>query len=271
GKSILCEKPFTLSSEIAEHLYKEARAAGIVHAVDFEFRELPALKLIKKRLEDGTVGEIKNAKIIWLVGFWADPERPWRWQCDRDAGGGVLGALGVHLFDMVEWFFGPVKKLRAEMDISIKNRTDVSGTLREVTAEDHADIELVCENGISVKMLLSNAERSGAGLSMDIQGHRNSIFLRSTSQEYGRGLQVMEGGNEKESRLLQTAEDIPVQVDSRVPPFHALAGRLVHAILKKHISFHPSFFEGMRAQMIREAALQSSSAGGWVEIAERVP
>jgi len=268
GKSVLCEKPFTNSSGVAQNLYDAAQNAGIVHAVDFEFRELPAIKSIKEKIETGNIGKNRSAEISWLVGFWADPERPWRWQCDRSAGGGVTGALGVHMFDIVEWFFGPVKELKAETLISIKKRKDISGISREVTAEDHASIELICETGIPIKIILSNSEPAGTGLSMNIRGDKGIIKLESSTQEYGRGLKVKEVADEKSLKFVELPADIAAGLDSRIPPFQSLAGRLVKAILKKETLFQPSFLAGLRAQKIREAVLESSASGKWVKVDE---
>jgi len=271
-KSVLCEKPFTLSAPQARSLLREAERSGIVHAIDFEFRELSALQLLRERLKSGSIGPVRSAELRWRVGTWADPLRPWSWQCDRSQGGGVLSALGVHLFDSAEWLLGPIRKLRATIGISISERPDiVTGKMKPVTGEDHVFIEMRGEGDIPVTITLSNVDAAGTGLEVDIHGGHGALLLRSGSQEYGRGLRVTETHHGEEPRSLPAANDVPESVDSRIPPFRSLASRLIATVRKGDGGFCPSFFEGMRAQMIREAALQSSSAGGWVEIAERVP
>ena len=52
----------------------------------------------------------------------ANPDRPWNWYSDEDSGGGVLGALGTHAFDMIHWLIGPTHSLSAINSTSIKER-----------------------------------------------------------------------------------------------------------------------------------------------------
>ena len=40
------------------------------------------------------------------MGSRSDPKRAWNWYSLEEKGGGVIGALGTHAFDMLNWFFG---------------------------------------------------------------------------------------------------------------------------------------------------------------------
>lgn len=272
GKDVLCEKPFALNSLEARNLLSEAEKSGIVHSVDFEFRELPAFKMLKSQLEGRRIGTIQSAEFKWIVGTWADPKRPWRWQCDRSLGGGVLNALGVHLFDTAEWLFGPIRKIRAKTGIKVSQRPDaITGGMKPITGEDHAVIQMSGEKGMSVGIVLSNVDPAWPGLEMDIRGENGTLVLRSSSQAYGRGLSVEEIMNGKEPKVLLAAKDSPIGIDSRIPPFQSLASRLIAAVRKRDKDFRPSFYEGLRAQMLQEGALASAATGNWVEIAGPVP
>lgn len=266
GKHVLCEKPFTMSSASAKALLKEANAMGIVHAVDFEFRELPALRFLLSRLMTGCTGRMQSAEFRWIVGTWANPERPWRWQCDHEQGGGVLTALGVHLFNSAEWMCGPLQKLRAQTDITITHRLDEQKVEKAVTSEDSASIDLIGTYNVPVHLELSNVDPKGDGLSIDIRGEKSSLFLRSSSQAYGSGLRVLEGADMTTAKEIYR-DPVPLsEVDQRIPPFQALASRLLTAIRENDRTFSPSFQDGVRAQLFLEGVHASATTISWVDM-----
>lgn len=266
GKHILCEKPFTLSVAAAKELLKEANAGHIIHATDFEFRELPAFKFFMSRLMTGVTGRIVYGELRWLVGTWADEKRPWRWQCDRDQGGGVLTALGVHLYNLAESFLGTLDKVQATTGITIIERKDEDGKKQPVTSEDHATIELKGKYGIPVRILLSNVDPKGSGFGITVRGEKGVLLLESTSQEYGSGLRVREGANPDAAKVVYEDPKPEAGVDARIPPFQALAQRLIAAIKEDDRTFGPSFQDGVRAQMFLESVRASAETQSWVDI-----
>lgn len=265
GKHVLCEKPFTMSVSAAKTILKEANTAGIIHATDFEFRELPALKFFVSRLMTGVTGRIVYGELRWLVGTWADPKRVWRWQCDKDQGGGVLGALGVHLFNAAESMLGTLDKVQAETGILITERKDENGDKKAVTSEDHATIELKGKYGIPVRLLLSNVDAKGTGFGITVRGEKGVLLLESTSQEYGSGLRVREGANPDAATIVYE-DPKPASGDARIPLFQAFAKRLLTAVHTDDRTFSPSFQDGVRAQMFLEGVRASAETRTWVDI-----
>lgn len=266
GKHILCEKPFTMSSSAAKGLLKVANASHIIHATDFEFRELPALKFLLSRLMAGSTGRIVFAELKWIVGTWAYPKRPWRWQCDKAQGGGVLTALGVHLYNVAESILGPLDKVQATTGITITERKDDDGTKKPVTSEDHAMIELKGKYGIPVRMVLSNVDPKGTGLSITVRGEKGMLLLESTSQEYGSGLRVREGATPDSAKVVYEDPAPTPGIDARIPQFQALAARLITAIKEDDRTFGPSFQDGVRAQFFLEGVRASIEARSWVDM-----
>jgi predicted dehydrogenase len=260
GKALLCEKPLTLTAKDAQMLLEKAQAADIVHATDFEFRELPAWQLLHQRIKNGSIGNIKSAKLNWITGSWSNPARPWGWQCDETVGGGIISALGVHLFDAAEWLVGSASSLKATTKIKIAERPDAHGSMKKVTAEDTADIEMKTTNDVPVSIGLSNVAPSEPGVLIQIDGDKGTLLLQSTSKDYGRSFRLTENG-----KILMEDETI-YEGDARIPPFTKLAIRLIKAVREHDTGFSPSLMEGVRTQMIREAVLQANKTGNWVNI-----
>ena len=54
----------------------------------------------------------------------------------------MLNALGSHLLDLARWMVGRIDALTAQLQIGHLYRTDAAGAVRQVTADDHAQVLL---------------------------------------------------------------------------------------------------------------------------------
>ncbi len=262
GKSVLCEKPFTLNSLQAKKLLAAAGTREIVHGIDFEFRQLPALQFLQKQLTGNYAETVRMIDMEWTVGTWADTTRLWRWQCDARQGGGVLSALGVHLFDAAEWLLGPIVSLQSSIGTKISQRKDAGGVARQVTSEDHAMIHIKFDKGVTGNIHLSNVDEHGRGLQISVHTDRRILRLESASQNYGNGLYVTEIAGSKSSIVFE--EKASTGIDARIPLFQKIASQFCIAVREKDVKFSPSFREGVRTQLLREATI--ASKGNWIDI-----
>jgi len=101
GKPLLLEKPVALEAAAIEELQRLALARNLAVAVDFEYRAVPLFQQLAALLERDVLGTPWLVKFDWLMGSRADGRRPWSWYSSAAAGGGVLGALGTHAFDIL--------------------------------------------------------------------------------------------------------------------------------------------------------------------------
>jgi hypothetical protein len=122
GKHLLLEKPVTLSAEDAADLQRLALQRGLTVAVDFEYRAVPLFQQLAQLLSQGAVGTPWLVKLDWLMSSRANPSRPWSWYSQASAGGGVIGALGTHAFDMLHWLVGPTRGMHALLSTAIRER-----------------------------------------------------------------------------------------------------------------------------------------------------
>jgi predicted dehydrogenase len=66
GKHVLCEKPLAATAAEGERMYRAATAAGVVHAVDFNYRKVPAVRFIAKLIREGRIGEVRQFRGVFL-------------------------------------------------------------------------------------------------------------------------------------------------------------------------------------------------------------
>ncbi len=92
GAHVYCEKPFTRTLAEADDLLALAQHTGRRIAVAHQGRNAPATLLLKRRLDEGVIGELLEIRA--------------HGKQDKRAGGEDLVVLGTPTFDLVRYFAG---------------------------------------------------------------------------------------------------------------------------------------------------------------------
>lgn len=121
GSHVFIEKPLARTTEEARDMVETAESAGVSIGVDHTLRYHPEMRTLKERYDDGTLGHVPLCFISRINNGPFDSPPPNEpipdWQLNADlTGGGALIDLGVHLFDLLEWFFGSMEVRHAELD-----------------------------------------------------------------------------------------------------------------------------------------------------------
>lgn len=270
-KAVLCEKPLAMNAAQAARMLEAARRASVPHMVDFEFREIPAWRFAKQLLDKGELGSLRHVNVTWTVQSWADSTRPWSWKADRAQGGGILGALGVHVFDYIEWLLGPVRSLAAQLSTRVANRPDESGVWKTVDSEDCCHVLLELHDQTPINIAVSTVAPMGKGHWIECYGEDKVIVIGSSNlSDYGKGFTVWEG-----TPGSPHAQEVPLPAeyqferefsDGRVAPFARVAQRFIDAIVKREVDARPSFDDGLRAQVLLDAAVEAHKARRWIDV-----
>jgi predicted dehydrogenase len=138
GKAVICEKPFATSYAEGFQALEAARRAGVLNAVGFNYRRLPAVSLMKRMIDEGAIGQLQLWRGCWLSDEFADPDTPFDWRFDRRTGGTTIADLGSHLIDMAIWMAGDIAEISAQSETFVKERADPEkpGTNQPVTIDD---------------------------------------------------------------------------------------------------------------------------------------
>ncbi len=271
GKHLLLEKPMTLKAEETRHLYELARERNLIATPDFEFRFIPAWQLLKEYLQRDYAGKIRLIKADWLVSSRADPNRPWNWYSRRETGGGILGAVGSHLFDYLYWLFGPITRVWSYLNCAIPERPDplAGNEMKLVTAEDTCLLMLELAGGIPCQASLSSVTYNGRGHWLEIYGDEGTLVLGSDNQkDYVHGFRLLAApkGETLEEIEIPKRLDFPqVFADGRLAPFIRVVDRWVESI-EKGQSLAPSLKEGYYSQLLMELTHLSHERGCAVDV-----
>jgi len=134
GKHVLCEKPIARTADEAIKMIASADKAGVILATAFPCRFIPAMREIKRMIDDGDVGPIRAIRGtnhgMMPGGWFVDEER---------SGGGAVIDHTVHVADLMRWFLSSeVKEVYAEVDTLFYN----------MPADDTGMLSLAFENGV---------------------------------------------------------------------------------------------------------------------------
>ena len=269
NKNILLEKPVALDSREIEELQIIALKNNLSVCVDFEYRGVPLFLQTKEILNNHLLGDIYLIKLDWLMGSRSDPEREWNWYSSKEKGGGVIGALGTHAFDILHWFFGDIKKVSGKISTSIKSRPEPrSGEMHEVTSEDiclaNIEIKSFSEESIPCQLSLSSISKSGRGFSMEVYGSEGSLFLSSNNQKdyvHGFNLNLIDKSNQiKAIRANERYKFKKTWLDGRIAPVKYIHNLWSQSI-KNKTPVIPGLREGLQSQRVCEAIKVSSETG----------
>ncbi len=272
GKHILCEKPTALNSEEAHALLEAASAKGIVHAVDYEMRFLPANAYCKELIEEDYTGSLLRADVTMIT------EHPWgehgNWVVQDERGGGVLMELGTHFVDTLRWWFGETSAVLAGRrthypSVRVPGSTEKGNgkTLRmAVSGDDAFWCVLQFARGGEALLTFVTGARHDPGWTVGVYGQTGSLVIQSGQ------LSAMREGD-REMGLLPIPKRLELGTNPNDPLMWGMVRLIERAAWKinevpESLPF-PDFRDGLALARIVDAIRRSSDERRWVEVDSR--
>lgn len=268
-KHVICDKPLAMNGEEAAELYRLAEAAAVKHVTFVPYRFSPASVAMKTAAGAGQMGRVVSVTATWGVDMRDEPLR-WRFQ-RKLAGPGVIGDLGAHVFDLITWWVGPVRRVLGRCKTLVPIRpAEVGGRRRKVDVPDECWTLLeFASAGIGSAKLSWNAKR---GQLIEIEGDRGELVYQSPSL-----LQWLRGRGEfapsaKLALVPDSAHvaDLPMRTEEFARPEAAL-GRMFRDVVSylrgdEKPECVATFKEGTQVLRVIDAIEDSNRTGKWVEL-----
>ena len=148
GKHVLCEKPLGMNADESRQMWHAAKAAGVVHMCGFNYRFVPAIRLMRQIIQEDRLGRIYHFRARYLQDWLVDPTFRMTWRLDGEqAGTGAIGDLGTHIIDLARFLIGELTTIGAITTTFIKERETADGGRRPVTVDDAFAASVTFENG----------------------------------------------------------------------------------------------------------------------------
>ena len=280
GKPIYCEKPLAMNVAEAREIASAAGQAGVQIGMTFNYRFLPAIMRAYSLIQDGALGQIYRFQAEYLHTGYEDPQRPLSWRLDKaKSGGGALVDLGAHLIDLMRYLLGEFEAVRALTKTFIPERPLSRGSQEtgKVTVDDAAWLQVQLHNG---GMGTIEASRFATGildeLRFEICGEKGALRFNLMDGNwlywYDATRKGGDFGGERGWQRLDTLQQYP---GASIPTPRSIIGwQRPHAenqyqFLKAIVtgkSFRPNVIDGLRAQLILDAAYKSAATGEWVNV-----
>jgi len=270
GKHVVCDKPLALNREEGERLLREAEERGLKHVTFVPYRFSPASLAMKQAIQEGRLGRIIGMRATWAVDMKAEPLR-WRFQ-RKLSGPGVVADLGAHIFDLMLWWAGPVRRALGKCRTFVPERpAEAGGRMRPVDVPDecYALLEFA-EAGVGSANLSWNAKRDQR---IEVEGERGALIYESPSLLQwlsGRGAFAPRVTFVSPSPSGRTSElDLP-RKESFSTPERALADMFADIVSYLRGEEKPdqvaTFADGLSALEVVDAVVSSDTGGAWVEV-----
>lgn len=277
GKPVYCEKPLALNGGEARQVAAAARAAGVPVGLTFNYRFIPAVIRAGELLAEGALGEIYTFRADYLHTGYQDPLRPMSWRMRRaQSGGGALVDLGAHVIDLVRCLLGEFASVQCITRTFVTERPVAAGSpeLESVDVDDAAWLQARLASGAEGSLHVSRfATGTVDDLSFEIYGRSGALRFNLMDPNWlywydGRRPAGPRGGELGWTRL-ETAARYP---GAATPPARAPLGwARTHAenqftflrALHQGLPFRPDVTDGLRTQLVIDAAYASAASGVW--------
>ena len=279
GKAVHCEKPLGLTGAEALAMMRAAQAARTPTMVGFNYRQNPACSLAREIIAGGELGEIYSVRGTHCEDWAADVSLPLGWKTRRaTAGYGAIGDVGSHITCILEYLLGPMARVSGTVRTVHPRRPASAGSAEMVDVETDDEARWLVEFASGV-MGSVEASRVAVGrqmaLTYEITGTRGALYF---TQERMSELQLFQWDGRSRARAgfrtLLLGPEHPDYGRFCQGPGHGVGfndqktvecARFMQAI-SDGTRPSPDFAEAAHVNLVLDAVLHSSSAGGWVSI-----
>jgi predicted dehydrogenase len=257
-----------------------AVTAGVFGMVGFTYRRVPAIQLMRRIVQAGDIGEIRQVRAQYLQDWLADPTAPMSWRLDRDvAGSGALGDLASHIVDAVQFVTGQhVTRVTGITRTFVERRPWSSDraddTTGAVTVDDATAFLATLDGGA---MATFEATRVASGrknaLRIEVSGSTGTVAFDLEDLNYLQYFRTDDGPTAGFRRVMVTEPDHPY-IAAWWPAGHSLGyehafshqvADLVEDIGQQRQP-RPSFTDGYQVQLVLDAVERSAATDAWVSI-----
>ena len=177
GHAVICEKPLATNYAAAATARDAVSAAGVHHAIGFNYRRLPAVALLAEMIERGELGEVRLWRGTWLSDEFVDPDIPFDWRFDAAMGGTTIADLGSHLVDLATWMLGPISEVTATSSTFVGERRFGEG-MRHVEIDDASSALIHFASGVQGTMEVARvAPRRPCDFVVEVNGSKGTAVF----------------------------------------------------------------------------------------------
>lgn len=241
GKAVLCEKPLAMNADECRRMVKAAKAAGVKFGVAQVFRFEDSVKFVREQVATGALGKVVLARAAFAYLGRGSARK---WINDRAIGGGTIADVGVHCIDALRYVLqDEVVRVQAlTMSDEASGDVDASGAL-------------VLQFKGGTLATVSVTMRAAYRTAIELIGEAGAVRGENAfSVEVPLHVDVSRDGKLVESRHFYNETSYGAMLDGFA------------AWMEQGREFAAPAQEGLRNQMVIDAAYESAQTGRAVEL-----
>jgi predicted dehydrogenase len=293
SKHIISEKPLARDSRESAELVALAAKAGVVNAIDFNYRNYPLVQQMRALVKSGQLGRLFLLHGSYLQD-WLIKDTDYNWRVEVAAAGEsrAVGDIGSHWFDTVQFITGdPLVEVMADLNIVHKTRRKPKEAIERaagklLAAEAYTEVPVATEDSATV-LFRTRSGASGACVISEVSaGRKNRLYLEA---DYQNG--ALEWDQEEPNLLWIGRRDGPNEsmikdaslMNPEARPFSHYPGghpegysegpynlfANVYAFIKNGATGTPTFStfkDGHNERLICDAILRSARTRAWTRV-----
>lgn len=201
GKHVVSEKPLAMDSKESAELLALAKEHGIVHGVNFNYRQFASVQNLHAKIANGDIGKVNLVHGSYLQD-WLMYETDFNWRLAPEVGGKsrAVADIGSHWCDTVQYVTGkkivevfadlatviPVRKKSTSLlaTFGAQNPEEVTYEDVLINTEDYASVLVRFEDGSRGVFTVSQVSAGRKNrLSFEIAGSKSSVFWNQEEPE----------------------------------------------------------------------------------------
>src|SRR5687768_8985369 len=183
GKHVISDKPLAMTAAEAKQLLDQAKKAGIVNAVTFNYRGNPLVQQARVSIARGDIGapHFLHGSYLqdWLI---KDTDYSWRLEPDKGGASSALGDIGSHWCDLAQHISGlRIVEVLGDITTTIPKRKKPRGSREAFQAASSGEafdlVDIKVEDLASVLVRFDNGARGSFSVGQVCAGHKNDLTL----------------------------------------------------------------------------------------------
>lgn len=182
-KHVVSEKPLAMTSTESRELVRLANEAGVVNAIDFNYRYMPLVQQARLMCQYGDVGRVFAVHGSYLQD-WLYQETDWNWRLVPELSGEsrAVADVGSHWCDLVQFITG-MKIVRVMADLVTihpvrkRPRVEVETYAGKVLKpEDLEDVPINTEDYAAIMLEFSTGAHGVVTINQCAAGRKNRLY-----------------------------------------------------------------------------------------------
>ena len=212
GKHVFVEKPLALTLEEGMDVAKTCERHGVILAVGFNRRFLPAYRAMEELLSAGDLGTPMHVEGNFSGPFGYDyADDMWRGSASENPAGG-MAAMGIHALDAMINLLGPVKKVTAKSTRRVLKTSidDTTTVMLEFSSGATGSLSTLMATASNWRLQLFGS--AGWALMADQQSLETSILCDEPRRSHFEGVNTLAQELDSFARSIRGEAVFPVTI-----------------------------------------------------------